>query len=75
MLFLFRFLREPSHPELKWGLAGLLVALGVALIFWGLVGHDPLIALRGAAELVIVGGFVLGVVRRHRRLGGPPRTS
>lgn len=70
MFYLFRFLRDGSHPKLQWGLAALLVAAGVALIAWGLVDHSPLIAVRGAVELVLVGGFVLGVVRRHRRLGG-----
>jgi len=75
LFFLFRFLRDPSHPKLKWGLAGLLLALGVGLIVWGLVGHNSLIAIRGAVELVIVVVFVFGVVQRHRRLGGGPRTS
>lgn len=69
MIFLFKFLRDPSHSQLQWALAALLVGLGVALIIWGLVAHSPLIAIRGAVELVLVGGFVLGVVRRHRRLG------
>jgi uncharacterized membrane protein YdcZ (DUF606 family) len=70
LIFLFRFLRDPSHSRLQWALAALLVGLGVALIIWGLVEHSPLIAIRGAVELVLVGGFVLGVVRRHRRLSG-----
>jgi hypothetical protein len=74
LFFLFRVLRDPSHPNLKLGLAGLLLALGVALIIWGLVGHNPLIAIRGAVELVIVGGFVFGVLQRRRGLGGGPRT-
>jgi hypothetical protein len=70
LLLLFRFLRDPSQAKLQWALAALLVALGVAMIIWGLAEHSPLMAVRGAAELVIVGGFVLGVVRRHRRLSG-----
>jgi len=70
LIFLFRFLRDPSQAKLQWALATLLLALGVALIIWGLVAHSPLIAIRGGVELVLVGGFVLGVVRRHRRLGG-----
>jgi hypothetical protein len=70
LLFLFRFLRDPSHAKLQWALAALLVAFGLALIIWGLVDHNTLIAIRGASELVLVGGFVLGVVRRHRRLSG-----
>jgi hypothetical protein len=70
LLYLFRFLRDPSHSKLQWALAVLLVALGLALIVWGLVAHSPLLAVRGAVELVLVGGFVIGVVRRHRRLSG-----
>jgi len=70
LFFLFRFLQDPSHAKLQWALAAVLVALGVALIIWGLLDRSPLIAIRGAVELVVVGGFVLGVVRRHRRLSG-----
>lgn len=70
LLYLFRFLRDPSHSTLQWTLAVVLVAFGVGLIVWGLVEHSPLLAVRGAVELLLVGGFVLGVVRRHRRLGG-----
>lgn len=70
LFYLFRFLRDPAHSTLQSILAGLLIAFGVALIVWGLVEHSPLLAIRGAVELLLVGGFVLGVVRRHRRLSG-----
>ena len=75
LFFLFRFLRDPAHPQLKWGLAVLLLALGVGLIIWGLVGRNPLIAIRGAVELVIVGLFLFGVLQRRRRLSGGPGNS
>jgi hypothetical protein len=37
-------------------MAAVLVAVGVAMIIFGLVGHDSIIAVRGAIELVIAGG-------------------
>lgn len=75
MFFLYRLLRNPSHPRLKWALATLLLALGVGLIVWGLLDHSPILAIRGAVELVIVGGFVIGVVRRNTQLRRGPGPS
>jgi hypothetical protein len=75
LFFLFRLVRNSSHPALKWVIAALLVALGVALIGWGLLDHSSILAIRGVLELVIVAVFVLRVARpgRLRGGGGPNR--
>lgn len=70
MLFLSRLLRTSAHPALKWGVAGLLGALGVGLIIWGLLTHSPTLALRGVLELVIVGVIVLRVFGTRGTRGG-----
>lgn len=75
MFFLYRLLRNPSHPRLKWALAALFLALGVGLIVWGLLDHNLIIVIRGVVELVIVGGFVIGVVRRNAQLRRGPGPS
>jgi hypothetical protein len=70
MFFLYRLLRNSSHPALKWGLMALLFAVGVALIVWGLLAESSILAIRGVLELVIVGVIVLRVVRLGRLRGG-----
>lgn len=70
MFFLSRFLRNSSHPALRWGIAALLTAFGIALIVWGLVAHNTIIAIRGVLELLIVGYIVARVMRPRRTPGG-----
>ncbi|MGH7641884.1 MAG: hypothetical protein ACRENX_02530 [Candidatus Dormibacteria bacterium] len=57
----------------RWGFAALLVAVGVGLIVWGLVGHDTYLTIRGVIELVIVAVVLSSIWRRHR--SGRGRTT
>jgi len=70
VFFFFRFLRNSTHPALRWGIAALLGALGIALIVWGLVDHNTIIAIRGVVELLIVGYLLVRVYRPRRTPGG-----
>jgi hypothetical protein len=65
VFFLSRLLGSSAHPALKWGIAGLLTALGIGLLIWGLVEHNYIIAVRGVLELVIV-GYIFFRVRSLR---------
>lgn len=67
MFFLFRMIRNSQHPQLMWSILGLLFALGIGLIIFGLVDHNTYLVIRGAIELVIVAVIGVSVVRSRRR--------
>jgi hypothetical protein len=58
VFFVYRLIRGAT-PALRVGLCALLAAVGVALVIWGLVGHSPIIAIRGVIELVVVAVIAL----------------
>ena len=74
MFLLYRFVRNSSHPALKWVICALLAALGVAFIAWGLLDHSAGIAVRGVLELVIV-GVILPRLRSSRSPWGGGRPN
>jgi len=70
MFFLFRRIGNSQPPQLMWGILGLLFALGIGLIIFGLIDHNTYLVVRGAIELVIVAVIGASVVRSRRRSTG-----
>ncbi len=70
MLLIVRLLRG-SPTGVRWVILAAALALGVALLVYGLAAHSSVVAVRGGIELVLVVVIAvqMAVVARRRRRG------